>query len=138
MYLRGCEALYLGDLVDVSKFCGAQDKVSKVETEPVLTNGSAICRNHVLHQEEEEVDKEDPTFKIQDNSDGGLTEGSLVLHLRSGDIFDPGYIKRSKAHGGFGQVCFMQGFVKDEDMWRILKKFELVVTYPESIAFFSL
>ena len=106
-------------MVDVSKVCGAQAKVSNVETESVLKNGNATCRNHVLHQDEVVVDEEQPTLDLLGKSSGGgLTAGSLVIHIRSGDIFNSKTIKHLKLITEFGQVCLVQRFVKHQSLWR--------------------
>lgn len=77
VYLRGCEAAYLGRMVDTSKFCPVRET-------PLLPASSFRGVN---------------AASGSDPKEPGESTGSLVLHIRSGDIFYQGSDRRR-----YGQV----------------------------------
>lgn len=72
IYLRGCEAEYLGSLGRISELCESRESSgSSLSSGP--KTGNLAC----------EVNTRQPPDPVKGNN-----EGSLVMHVRSGDIFD--------------------------------------------------
>lgn len=85
--------------MNISQYCenntSSADSILAASA-PSITNGEDVCRDNVLHKEAPGIDR--ATIDVQASS-GRPSAGSLVVHLRSGDIFASGF-----KNSGFGQV----------------------------------
>lgn len=97
VYLRGCEAAYLGNLVDTSNYCNRSR--TNVRPSDVHEKGASTCKNNV--QEDEPI--RNSVSRLDDTNEVGESGmGSLVVHIRSGDIFH----KHNDSRISFGQVSY--------------------------------
>lgn len=103
VYLRGCEAAYLASLVRTADFCesldeGHQDPTQGPSTVEPITGTANLCEGNV--QEEVVPEKLHAVVPRNERAPRG-SAGSLVMHLRSGDIFNG--VRHSRT-SEFGQV----------------------------------
>ncbi|CAN0262035.1 unnamed protein product [Ascophyllum nodosum] len=88
VYLRGCEAAYLGAMVKTSEFCAAGETSF---TSPPGVNAAQFV--HDVNDHHVENDQESKSVGGSSSVGGHSQErgpgaGSLAIHIRSGDIFE--------------------------------------------------
>lgn len=132
VYLRGCEAKYLESLLGGTNFCekapetrrrvlgesdeheevGVRSGQERLGDDAKLLNGPAGRASgrgrrggadQGKHPEVATRRLSDPNFKLRNDANGSA--GSLVIHIRSGDIFSPANAVKMKASfPAYGQV----------------------------------
>lgn len=98
VFVRGCEAAYLGDLIGK---CDAKDFNTDQyqDIAPLPNDRSFVCKDSVWHT----CNSTGHLYPVPviPSGQNEISSENLVVHIRSGDIFDPmerHWIK-------FGQVC---------------------------------
>eukprot|EP00904_Undaria_pinnatifida_P009744 jgi/Undpi1/58/HiC_scaffold_1.g00058.m1 len=101
VFVRGCEAKYLGAVVDKPSFCDAKVDQSAASTLPNHHRRRAETNNLKPNRFESPPRALSPAPRQIAGTDSSQRAGSLVIHIRSGDIFDP--TGEGSKRPGFGQ-----------------------------------
>ena len=102
VFVRGCEAKYLGAVVDKPAFCDAMVDQSAASTLPNHHRRRAETTDLKPNRFESPPRALSPAPQQIAGTDSSQRAGSLVIHIRSGDIFDP--TGEGSKRPEFGQV----------------------------------
>lgn len=83
--------------MNISEYCETNTSAAESildESASSTNSNEDVCRDNALHGKAPEIDQ-----AAIDAQTSGASAGSLVVHVRSGDIFSRGF-----KNGGFGQV----------------------------------